>query len=204
MDYIDISETTLRVETRLAATLSPKRYAHCRSTGETAAMLSVRFGVDRRAGYLAGLSHDMCRELPFEAQERLVDRYGACIAFLRGRSSLTALFADIDYKRKMLHGPAAACMLWHEFGVEEPDILEAVALHSVADEMMSDMAKIVYISDKLEPLRNRPKEAEEKLHALDLESLFVYTVACVVHWFSSSGEALSPFTADLYSRILKA
>ncbi len=203
MDYIDISETTLRIETRLAATLSPKRYAHCRSTGETASMLSGRFGMDRRVGYIAGLSHDMCRELSFEAQEHLVDRYGACIAFLCGRPSLKALFSDTEYKRKMLHGPAAACMLWHEFNVEAPDILEAVALHSIADEMMSDVAKIVFISDKLEPLRNRPQDADEKLHTLDLESLFVYTVACVVHWFSSSGESLSPFTADLYSRMLK-
>jgi nicotinate-nucleotide adenylyltransferase len=155
MDYIDIDETSLRVETRLAATLSPKRYAHCKSTGETAAMLSTRFGVDRHASYLAGLAHDMCREMSFEAQQRLVDRHGACIEFLRGRPSLQALFFDTEYKEKMLHGPASACALWHEFSVEQKDILEAVALHSIADEAMCDMAKIVYISDKLEPLRNQ-------------------------------------------------
>jgi len=94
-------------------------------------------------------------------------------------------------------------MLCHEFNVKEQDILEAVALHSIADEMMSDIAKIVYISDKLEPLRHRPQDADEKLHTLDLESLFVYTLGCVVQWFSSSGKPLSPFTAHLYSRILK-
>jgi len=193
----------LRVETKIVTTLSPKRYAHCKSTGETAAMLSDRFGVDRRAGYLAGIAHDMCRELSFEEQEQLVDRYGACIAFLRGRPSLEALFSDTEYRKKMIHGPAAACMLCHEFNVEEPDILEAVALHSIADETMSDMAKIVYISDKLDPLRSRPQDADEKLHTLDLASLFVYTIACVVHWFAESGKSLSPFTADLYSRMLK-
>jgi len=203
MDYIDIDKTSLRVTTRLAAILSPKRYAHCKSTAETAVMLSARFGVDRHASYLAGLAHDMCRELSFEAQEHLVDSYGSCIAFLRGRQSLQALFSDTEYKKKMLHGPASACMLCHEFNVDEPDILEAVALHSIADEMMSDIAKIVYISDKLEPLRHRPQDADEKLHTLDLESLFVYTLGCVVQWFSSSGKPLSPFTTHLYSRILK-
>jgi len=203
MDYIEIPEITHRIETRILADLSPKRYAHCKSTGEVAAMLSDRFGVDKEASYLAGLSHDMCRELSFEEQEGLVDRHGACIAFLRERPSMKALFSDTVYKKKMMHGPAAACMLCHEFGMREPDILEAVTLHSIADEKMSDLAKIVYISDKLEPLRNRPHDADEKLHTLDLDSLFVYTIACVVRWFSETSEPLSPFTADLYSRMLK-
>jgi nicotinate-nucleotide adenylyltransferase len=203
MDYIEITEITKRVEIKIAATLSPKRYAHCKSTGAVAVMLSERFGVNKEASYLAGLSHDMCRELSFEEQENLVDNYGACIAFLRGRPSLEALFSDTTYKRKMIHGPAAACLLCHEFGMREPDILEAVALHSVADEEMSNIAKIVYISDKLEPLRSRPQDVDEKLHTLDLDALFVYTIACVVHWFSEADKPLSPFTADLYSRMLK-
>ncbi len=69
-------------------------------------------------------------------------------------------------------------MLCHEFNVEEPDILEAVALHSIADETMSDMAKIVYISDKLEPLRSRPQDADEKLHTLICFSLCLYHCMC--------------------------
>jgi len=203
MDYIEIPEITLLVETKIAVSLSPKRYAHCESTGKMAAMLSERFGVDRPASYLAGISHDMCRELSFEEQEGLVDRYGACIGFLRGRPSLEALFSDNEYKRKMMHGPAAACLLCHEFNLREMNVLEAVTLHSIADEKMSDIAKIVYISDKLEPLRNRPEDADEKLKTLDLESLFVYTISCVVRWFSETSKPLSPFTADLYSRMLK-
>lgn len=200
---MEIPEITLQVEKKITAALSPKRYAHCKSTAEMAVTLSDRFGIDRQTAYLAGLSHDMCRELSFEEQEKIVERYGACLDFLRGRPSLEAILSDSDYRKKMIHGPAAACELCHEFKLETSVIIEAVALHSVADTEMSDLAKIIYISDKLEPLRHRPQDASEKLRTLDLDSLFVYTIACVVHWFSEAGKQLSPFTADLYSRMLK-
>jgi hypothetical protein len=62
-------------------------------------MLSDRIRLDRRAGYLAAL-HTICAGIKLREQEPLVDRYGACIAFLRGRPSLEALFSDTEYRRK--------------------------------------------------------------------------------------------------------
>ena len=79
-----------------------------------------------------------------------------------------------------------------------------MALHSIADDAMSPLAKIVYIADKLEPLRNRSADADEKMQTLDLDSLFAYTLASVVRWFSESGKPLCPYTAEIYSRMTKS
>jgi len=202
MDYIDNNKLIDAVGARVRATLSPKRLAHCESTARTAADLARRFSLDERACYAAGLAHDMCRELSLEAQEALVARERDAIGFLENHASMKALFADHDFRGKMIHGPAAACTLYRDFGVRDRMILESVALHSIADEQMSDCAKVVYISDKLEPRRSRPQDAEEKLRSLDLDHLFAYTVDCVVRWFSDSGKALAPFTQELYHRML--
>ncbi|HOU60476.1 MAG TPA: bis(5'-nucleosyl)-tetraphosphatase (symmetrical) YqeK [Rectinema sp.] len=204
MDYIEIPEIASIIEKEIACNLSPKRYAHSRSTSETAVKLAERFGEDRWAAHLAGLSHDMCRGLSFEEQNNLVNKHRACIAFLSERPSLAAILSDREYREKMIHGPAAACSLCYRFQVREESILEAVALHSIADDAMSPLAKIVYIADKLEPLRNRSADADEKMQTLDLDSLFAYTLASVVRWFSESGKPLCPYTAEIYIRMTKS
>ncbi len=202
MDYIDTTELIDAVRARMRADLTPKRLAHCESTARTAAELARRLALNEPVCYLAGLAHDMCRELSLETQEKLVAKEWEAIDFLKNHESMKSLFADIDFRGKMIHGPAAACMLYQDFGVRDKVILESVALHSIADEQMSDCAKVVYISDKLEPRRSRPSEAEENLKSLDLDHLFAYTVGCVVRWFTDSGKSLAPFTKELYHRML--
>ncbi len=202
MGYTDNTELTDAVSARTRAMLTPKRWAHCESTARTAAGLARRFALDERVCYVAGLAHDMCRELSPETQEALVAQEWEAIDFLRNYESMKALLADRNFREKMIHGPAAACILYRDFGVRDRTILESVALHSIADERMSDCAKVVYISDKLEPRRSRPLDAEEKLGSLDLDYLFAYTVDCVVRWFSESGKILAPYTQELYHRIL--
>ncbi|HCX96779.1 MAG TPA: hypothetical protein DHU26_07375 [Spirochaetaceae bacterium] len=203
MAYIRISEILSQVEKTVETELSAKRLAHCRSTAETSAFLCERFGLDVEKGRLAGIAHDMCRELVYEEQERIIAQFGSCLDRFHASPSLQALLSDPVYRKKMIHGPAAACMLCHEFGVDDADILEAIALHSIADNGASDLAKVVYIADKLEPLRQRPSDTEEMLHTLNLDALFVYTLANVVRWFQESGKSLSPYTAELYNRMLQ-
>jgi len=59
-------------------------------------MLAARFGENEEAAYLAGLSHDMCKEMSIEDQERLITIYHDCIDFLADRPALHALsFNDV-------------------------------------------------------------------------------------------------------------
>lgn len=201
MDYINLAEIGAVVERALRSDLSEKRLAHSISTARTALALCSRFGLDADRGYLAGLSHDMARELPFSQQEAIYKEYSSCLGALALRASLKSLRDDEVFYRKMLHGPAAACILCSRYGIRESDILEAVALHSTADEDMSALARIVYIADKLEPTRKRPEDAEMALKTLELDALFAYTVRCVVRWFEESGKPLSPYTQSLFRRM---
>lgn len=201
MDYINFTEIAVVIEKKLRTELSEKRLAHSLSTARTALELCARFGLDTGRGYLAGLSHDMARELPFPQQEAIYMEHRSCLDTLASRASLESLHEDEVFYKKMLHGPAAACILCSQYGIREPDVLEAVALHSTADADMSSLARIVYIADKLEPTRKRPEDAEMALKTLELDALFAYTVRCVVRWFEESGKPLSPYTQSLFRRM---
>jgi HD superfamily phosphohydrolase YqeK len=144
----------------------------------------------------------MCRELSFEEQQNIVHQNPKCLSFISQRDSYKAIFTDEHFTKKMLHGPATACMLYSSYNISQFDILEAVALHSIADETMSQCAKIIFISDKLEPLREQRHDAQKNLNTLPLNDLFIYTIACVKSWFSESGMPILPYTSDIYSRIL--
>lgn len=202
MDYTGIHEIVFAIEEKIATTLTPKRFAHCKSTAQTASKLAQRFDGNVEMCYLAGLAHDMCRELSFEEQQNIVHQNSKCLSFISQRDSYKAIFADEYFTKKMLHGPAAACMLYSSYNIFQFDILEAVALHSIADETMSQCAKIVFISDKLEPLREQRHDAQKNLNTLPLNDLFIYTIACVKSWFSESGKPILPYTSVIYSRIL--
>jgi len=134
----------------------------------------------------------MCKELQFEDQLRFVEQYGSCIRFLMDRAAFKALSIDDYYKRKMIHGPAAACKLCHDYQIHQFPILEAIALHTIADELMSPLAKIVFIADKLEPTRERAGNTAQELQFLDLDSLFVYTLGSVIEWFTKEKENTQP------------
>jgi len=91
--------------------------------------------------------------------------------------------------------------LCHDYQIHQFPILEAIALHTIADEFMSPLAKIVFIADKLEPTRERAGNTAQELQFLDLDSLFVYTLGSVIEWFTKEKKTLNPYTVELYKKI---
>lgn len=184
------SGLTVLLDAELDAVLSPQRAAHSRRTAELAALLCSRFGIDPERGRVAGLAHDMCKELDREVQRRLAALYP-------GSKSLSSLMID-----KALHGPAAATRLAKDYHVVDEEILEAVAVHTLGRIGMSDLAIAVYCADKLEPGREAvsPKFRE---HCLDLpaEKMLLEVVGNTVSYLQSRGKIIAPETLDLYNSL---
>ena len=70
----------------------------------------------------------------------------------------------------ILHGPVAAAMLEEEWGINDNEIADAIRTHTVPEEDMSDLAKIIYLADKIEPNR-KPWQGIEKIRALAYRNL---------------------------------
>jgi nicotinate-nucleotide adenylyltransferase len=144
-------KTILRVEEAARESLSLERFLHSRNTALLAWDLCRRFGLDPALGYLAGIAHDLGKNLDEETLLELAGSDGRGIAKLEKK------------KPGLLHGRAAAVLLRERFGIHNGDVLEAVALHTAGGADMGPLAKIVYIADKAEVSREKADPAIRKM-----------------------------------------
>lgn len=128
----------------VAARLSDESAAHCERVARTAKDLAVRFGVDPADAELAGLMHDYARD---EDDAGLL-------------SSAAALDMPVtDFERehpRLLHARLAAAEARRDLPSVGEAVLSAVAAHTVGALPMSDLDRVVYLADMLEPERDYP------------------------------------------------
>ena len=131
-----------RVETAARETLSTERFLHSRNTALHAYDLCRRFGLDPMEGYLAGIGHDLAKQIDNKQMLKIVKTAGL---------DISALETD---KPNLLHGKAAAVLLRERFSINNEDVIEAVAIHTSGSENMGQLAKVIFIADKTEVSRN--------------------------------------------------
>jgi nicotinate-nucleotide adenylyltransferase len=132
---------TVRLEEEARRRLSQPRFLHSRQVAVMARDLCLIFGLDGRAGYLAGIGHDIGKQL---GEEEL---------FKLAKADKRPLSALEKRKPSLLHGRAGAMLLKKEYGLRDQEILDAVAFHTTGSPAMGPLAKVVYIADKLESSR---------------------------------------------------
>ena len=119
----------------LKENLSEKRYIHSVNVANSSLRLAILNKCDTHKAYLAGLLHDICKELPYEKQSELMQRSEFPI-------TKTELLAP-----KTWHGIAAAVFVKEHFGITDNEVLSAIRYHTVAKADMSLVEKAVYLAD---------------------------------------------------------
>ena len=182
----------LRVEEAVRENLSLERFLHSRSTALFAWDMCSRLqksnpSLDPELGYLAGMAHDLGKQLSDKVQIKLAKTYGKRISRLEKQ------------KPSLLHGRASAVLLMERFGVYNKDVLEAVAMHTQAGVDMCPLAKVVYVADKMEVSRERADPAVRKLALTgdNLDEIFVAVLDMTVSSLRSRKLKLSAETLKL-------
>jgi nicotinate-nucleotide adenylyltransferase len=179
------------VEDAARGMLNINRFVHSRSVALCSADLAVRYGLDADKAYLAGVAHDMCKELSPAAMREHAPKDGG---------NETALEQE---KPSLMHGRAAAVLLQERFGVTDGGVLEAVRCHTTGKADMGPLAKIVYVADKVEPMRTSVDPSLRRLafgkEDVSLDGLFDAVLIATVEWLEKRGMAVSDETRKLYS-----
>ena len=129
---------------KLQGRLKASRFAHSIGVADTAVKLAKRFGVDTEKAYIAGLLHDCAREfedsqLPAEATKHNIE------------------IGEVESKMPLLlHSYIGAVMIKEVYGVDDPEISQAIWRHTVGGRNMTALDKIIYFADMIEPHRNYP------------------------------------------------
>ena len=180
-----------RVEEAARESLGFDRFLHSRNTALLAWDLCRRFSLNPALGYLAGIAHDLAKPLNDRAQIRLAKNYG---------KEITPLHKE---KPSLLHGRASAVLLKEYFGVHNEEVLEAVAVHTWGSGNMGELAKVVYIADKMEVSREKVEPALRKLVFAgdDLDEIFVRVLERTVSSLRSKKLKLSEETLGLLDNL---
>ena len=100
----------------------------------------------------------------------------------------------------ILHGPVAAAMLEEEWGINDNEIADAIRTHTVPEEDMSDLAKIIYLADKIEPNR-KPWQGIEKIRALayrNLDQAIEAMLQNTMGFLAKRSDEVHPFTEEIW------
>ncbi|HEY7982377.1 MAG TPA: bis(5'-nucleosyl)-tetraphosphatase (symmetrical) YqeK [Candidatus Eremiobacteraceae bacterium] len=168
------------------------RYRHCLSVARCAEKLAWRHGVSACKARVAGVLHDVARTW---SNAELLD-YAATHNILVG-----------DTERAhpvLLHAQIGADIARREFGVEDREILGAIARHTVAVPGMSRLEKVVYEADTFEPGRDYPGRA--RLEATAMQSLDAGLLACIassLEYLKARRITPAPETLALYDELVK-
>lgn len=156
-----LTETIVRIENYARSILTPPRFHHSRNTALMAWDLCRHFGLDAQKGYLAGIAHDICKQMGEKDLVRLARADGG------GSSKIE------KEKPSLLHARAGAILIRRKYGITDEDILEAIRCHTTGNWNMGHLAKAVYIADKLEVSRPGVDPALRDMSGkTDLDTLF--------------------------------
>lgn len=187
MDYIEVIE---KVRAQTEKMVKKSRYEHSVRVAEMCARLCRYFGINQDKGYLAGIGHDMCKDLPDEEM------------IFWAKKDLQPV-SDFEMKKiSYLHGRASAMMLKEQFGIEDEEILEAVANHTSGKIDMCDLTKCLLISDKAEPGRPQSTdEYREKLYKMSLDEMTYFILEENYEYVKRKGYEIYPATQQIIKQI---
>lgn len=152
-----------KINKKLHTALTPKRFKHTQGVAEESAKLANLYGANVEKAYIAGLLHDCAKCIPTDEKLKYCKKYDVKLDdILENNPDLTHSFLGAKIAEK-------------EYGIEDNDILNAIAYHTTGRADMSLLEKIVYIADFIEPNRNYFEGLDEirKLAYIDIDKTMV-------------------------------
>jgi len=118
--------------------IDEKRFLHSKSVGELCYKIALSNKLDNPIKYyFAGLVHDLAKNK--DKNKEVVDKY---------LNKIEKSFPSYTY-----HQFLAPFIVKELFNYEDEEIFDAIKYHCTGKKNMSKMGKIVYASDKIDPLR---------------------------------------------------
>lgn len=166
---------------KLSHMLNKKRFTHSLQVADTARDLAVFWQEDAEKAALAGLLHDVARAFAVTDYCRRAEKYGIPVTDAERENPV------------ILHAPLGAYILDKEWGIEDQEILQAVARHTIAAPDMSELDKIIFLADMIEPGRdfaNLPKI--RRLAYENLDEAMLLSLDCSFSWLKQGGKTIHP------------
>ena len=159
--------------------LKPARYGHTLGVVNTAIKLAEIYGEDKNKAEIAALCHDVAKNMSNEELKKVIDNENI------------ALSIDEENTQELWHSIIGPVIAKKVFGIEDEEVLSAMRWHTTGKENMTNLEKIIYLADLIEPSRkfdgvDEIREIAYKdldlamLKALTHTNIYLLTKGCAV------------------------
>ena len=164
------------------------RFEHTEGVMYTASSLAMCYGENVEKALVAGLLHDCAKCIPDRKKIKICQKNDIAITDLEAENPF------------LLHAKVGAYIAREKYGIEDGEILSAIACHTTGKPDMSLLDKIIYISDYIEPMRRKaPNLPEVRVMAFQNLDLTLFKILSdSLAYLRNSPEKLDTMTVQAY------
>lgn len=157
-----------------------QRFNHVLGVMNTAVSLARHYGVSEEKARIAAILHDVAKFADREWMKGIIET-----------QDMNPLL--LEYHHELWHAPVGAYLASYEFGVEDEEILDAIRYHTTGRAAMSELEKIIYIADMIEPSRKFPgvEALRSKKHD-GLDALMEASIRQSIEFLASKNQPVYP------------
>lgn len=171
--------------------MSENRYNHCVNVSKEAVKLAKRYGGDEEKAAVAGILHDITKEMPKEEQLQIMLDSGIILDDIQKNAP------------KLWHGISGSVYIKNHFDIDDEDILNAICYHTTGRAGMSLLEKIIFVADFTSEERTYKGVATmRKKSRKSLEDAMLYGFKFTFSDLSSRELAIHPDELACYNEIV--
>lgn len=170
--------------------LSDFRYIHSLEVAKSCHYLAEKYGFDKEKAYLAGLSHDVLKELGKNEMLKFFENENF-------------ILSDVEKNApKLWHAIAGALYLRKKYFLSE-DIISAVRYHTTGKEDMTLLEKILFTADFISADRDYPGVDDMRRRAeVSLEYAMEEGLRFTIEDLAKECRPIHPDTLSCYNEII--
>ncbi len=190
-EYIEYDEKQIySLYDKMEEKLGHHRYIHSVGVAGTAVSLAMKYGENIYKAQIAGILHDCAKCYDDEELVRLCRKKEIEVT---------------DFEEKhgfLLHAKYGAYLAENKYGIRDEDILNAIRWHTTGREGMSLLEKIVFISDYIEPTRNKAEDLSsiryEAFNGNDIDKVLLMIMRATIKYLNASDNSIDKTTISAY------
>ena len=169
--------------------------AHVERVRGLARELAAAHGVDVATADLTAAAHDVARHLPGRRLVEEAERLGIAVNSVERAAPI------------LLHGPVGAAWLREDGSVTDAEVLEGVRWHTTAHPDLAPSGRVVFIADKLDPVKARAYPFQQEVREAAFRDLHEGVLAFLdgaIRAHVERRELIHPMSAETRNRLLMA
>jgi len=177
-----------KIRKNMEKTLDAKRFEHTLGVAYTAASLAMCYQVDIYKAQIAGLLHDCAKCIPDDKKLSICEKHNMQITEIEKNNPF------------LLHAKAGSYIAMKKYHIHDRDIINAILNHTTGRPDMSQLEKIIYIADYIEPGRKQAPNLIEirQLAFQDLDLALIQILGDTLKYLKESRTEIDPMTQKTY------